>query len=142
MRARLGDRATLGVVAWLATWGNLAVQLVVWEGLYLLYTARNWNLQGLNYQLSVWPVIVDIIILMATMVLTYRQIASSERQERTLDAIYVLARGMDALLRQGEARDRQIADLMASVAQAHGEPVDAPTENEGTEAIVREGDSA
>ena len=102
---RRGDRAALWVAGLLATWINLTLNLVVWEGWPLLRHAMGMPLSAINYQLSVWPVLVDIIILMATMAITRQQLRASDGQTAMLEALHLI-------LQHQEDRDGQIATLL------------------------------
>lgn len=108
---RRSDRAALWVAAILATWVNLAINILVWEGAYAWRHALGLPLAAINYQLSVWPVLVDIVILMATLALTRAQMRASDRQSAVTDSIATLAEGLQLVLTtmqrldQGDAQD-------------------------------------
>lgn len=102
---RRGDRAALWVAGLLATWANLGLNLVVWEGWPLLRHVLHLPLSTINYQLSVWPVLVDIVILMATMAITRQQFQASDGQTAMLEALHLI-------LQHQEDRDGQIATLL------------------------------
>lgn len=112
---RLGERATMFVVRKLGTWSNVWAQLVVWTSLYLIYEAHGWRLDGINYALSEWPVLVDMLILSATLVLTDQQITSADRQNRMIDAVSGLTEGITASLAKvaadTAALTREVAEM-------------------------------
>lgn len=97
------DRAALVAAGLLATWTNLAINLVIWGGLFL---TRAVPLAPLNYWLSLWPVLVDIVILMATMALTRQQMHTAASQTAVLDALHVL------VVRQ-QTTDAHMEELLA-----------------------------
>jgi hypothetical protein len=109
MRGRLSDRAALWTVGLLATWGNWFLNLVVWEGLYFAHVVP---LDALNYQLSVWPVLVDVLILMATMILTRQQLRQSDTQNRMIQALVEIVQGLHALTRSEAERDARMERLL------------------------------
>jgi len=124
---RLGERVTLFVVDLLATWTNLFSNLFVWTGLYLWYDANRWDQGGIVWALSEWPVLVDILILSATMVLTRRQISSAERQTRLIETVSELTEGITHSLSQ---MWQQIKDL-GSILRRHTAALNSLTKATG-----------
>ncbi|MCL6563384.1 MAG: hypothetical protein K6U87_10285 [Firmicutes bacterium] len=119
------DRAGLWVVGLLATWTNFFLQIAVWEGAYFSHRIP---LDALNYQLSVWPVLVDILILQASLLLTRQQIRSAETQTQMLQALTTIAEGLHASLQAEAERDARVERLLQALmalSQADAKDLDA-----------------
>lgn len=107
---RRADKAALWTAAALASWSAVALNLIVWEGLPLIRHWAGWHMSQINYQLSTWPVLVDLVILMATMALTRQQMRQSDAQATMLEALHRILETMQ----QYDRADSQ--DLDAVVA--------------------------
>lgn len=109
-----GDRAALGVATLLATWVMVAVNVVVWEGVPLVRHLLGWHMAQINYQLSVWPVLVDLVILMATMTLTRQQMRQADAQAVMLEALH---RILETMQQYDRADSQDLDAVVAFISQ-------------------------
>ncbi|WDL98115.1 hypothetical protein [Alicyclobacillus sp. ALC3] len=106
---------TLVVVMVLATWACVGFNFVVWEGLYFFRHLLHIHEASIDYQLSVWPVMIDLVILMATVMWTYEQLELQRGQSTMLEAVKVQTDAVHRLHKQGVQRDAKLERLMQQV---------------------------
>jgi len=107
-----GDRAAMLTVAMLGTWAAVGVNVVVWVGLWVTGVVP---FNTLTFWLSLWPVLIDLVILMATLV-------QARAMAKALEAL-------DELVRQGQQEHAEIRDGVEDIAEAlgvDGTEVDVP----------------
>ena len=112
MKLRRREKAALWVVGILATWVNLAANLVVWELLYVVRHAIGLHLDLINYELSVWPVLIDIVILMSTVIWTRQQMHGADLQAQSLRNQEDMMRAMLAIAESIHAQVEDIGEDM------------------------------
>lgn len=116
------ERAALWVVGILATWINLGVNFAVWEFLYLFRHVIGLHLTLINYELSVWPVLIDIVILMSTVIWTRQQMHGAALQAQSLRNQEDMMRAMLAIAESIHAQVEEIGDDVEDIREGeeHG----------------------
>lgn len=111
------DRAALFVAALLGTWVNLILNLIVWGGLYLFHLIPY---DAETFWLSLWPILVDIAILMATMALTRQQLKQQEALEVALQALHLLMQDQKA----GDERHEEVLLQIQGIGKHNAKDID------------------